>query len=47
MSSPQFATNAARWITRPEQRGWLVLGFGFYIITATWQILADAVSMDD
>ena len=26
-----------RWITRPEQRGWLVLGFGFYIITATRQ----------
>ncbi|CAK9082912.1 unnamed protein product [Durusdinium trenchii] len=30
------------WITRPEQRGWLVLGFGFYIITALrslWSIL--------
>lgn len=30
------------WITRPEQRGWLVLGFGFYIITALrslWALL--------
>ncbi|CAE7713908.1 unnamed protein product, partial [Symbiodinium pilosum] len=30
------------WITRPEQRGWLLLGFGFYIISAMkglWSML--------
>ena len=25
---------AAEWVSSPSQRGWLILGFGFYIMTA-------------
>ena len=27
---------AAEWVSSPSQRGWLILGFGFYIMTAMW-----------
>lgn len=33
------------WITRPEQRGWLVLGFGFYIITALRSLWATLIRL--
>ena len=25
---------AGEWVSSPSQRGWLILGFGFYIMTA-------------
>ena len=45
MAEFKCCTHNRRWITRPEQRGWLVLGFGFYIITATRQQNLHVVSI--
>ena len=36
-----FTVIASEWISSPSQRGWLILGFGFYIVTALkalWEV---------
>ena len=36
-----FTVIASEWISSPSQRGWLILGFGFYIFTALkalWEV---------